>query len=309
MIDPALDIPEDDSEFAGTDGADTETPAGALPPEVPGSAASVSNAGDAVPEITAEEITPTDPGAAHSTASVIGSAVATGASASSPTMTRSLRYAVDIVFCIDVTGSMSPILDAVKANALRFYDDVQTNLTAKGKNVDQLRVRVVAFRDFRANADNALVESSFFPLPEERAAFDQFVNDLVAEGGGDAPESGLEAVSLAINSPWTSAGDRRRQVIVVWTDQPAHPLDRSALPPDLAGSVPADFSALTDSWEDAQGQLGPSSKRLILFAPDGAGWSDISANWENVVHHPSQAGGGLSEVDYGTIIDSIGNSV
>jgi hypothetical protein len=27
------------------------------------------------------------------------------------------------------------------------------------------------------------------------------------------------------------------------------------------------------------------------------------------VHHPSQAGGGLSDVDYGTIIDSIGNSV
>ena len=42
---------------------------------------------------------------------------------------------------------------------------------------------------------------------------------------------------------------------------------------------------------------------------DGPGWSDISAVWENVVHHPSQAGGGLSEVDYGTIIDSIGNSV
>jgi hypothetical protein len=25
--------------------------------------------------------------------------------------------------------------------------------------------------------------------------------------------------------------------------------------------------------------------------------------------HPSQAGGGLSDVDYGTIVDSIGNSV
>ena len=55
--------------------------------------------------------------------------------------------------------------------------------------------------------------------------------------------------------------------------------------------------------------MGSSSKRLILFAPDGPGWSDISAVWENVVHNPSTAGGGLSEVDYGTIIDSIGNSV
>jgi hypothetical protein len=222
---------------------------------------------------------------------------------------RGLSYAVDIVFCIDVTGSMTPIIDQVKANALRFYDDVQSNLTAKGKNVDQLRVRVLAFRDFVADGAAALAESPFFTLPEERASFSDFVNGLIAEGGGDAPESGLEAVALAIDSPWTTTGDRRRQVIVVWTDQPAQPLDASVLPPDLSSRVPADFSALTDAWEDEQGRMGSSSKRLILFAPDGPGWSDISGVWENVVHHPSQAGGGLSEVDYGTIIDSIGNSV
>jgi hypothetical protein len=222
---------------------------------------------------------------------------------------RGLSYAVDIVFCIDVTGSMTPIIDQVKSNALRFYDDVQSNLTAKGKNVDQLRVRVIAFRDFAADGAAALDESPFFTLPDERADFSEFVNGLVAEGGGDAPESGLEAVALAIDSPWTTVGDRRRQVIVVWTDQPAQPLDPSVLPPDIASRVPRDSSALTDAWEDEQGRMGSSSKRLILFAPDGPGWTDISGVWENVVHHPSQAGGGLSEVDYGTIIDSIGNSV
>lgn len=225
------------------------------------------------------------------------------------TATRGLSYAVDIVFCIDVTGSMTPIIDAVKANAVGFYQDVQNNLTAKGKNVDQLRVRVIAFRDFNADPDGALQESSFFALPAEQDVFSAFVSGLVAEGGGDAPESGLEALALAINSPWTSEGDRRRQVIVVWTDQPAHPLNFAVLPPDLASSVPTSFSDLTDLWEDPQGPVGSSSKRLILFAPDGPGWSDISASWENVVHHPSQAGGGLSDVDYGTIVDSIGNSV
>jgi hypothetical protein len=222
---------------------------------------------------------------------------------------RGLSYAVDIVFCIDVTGSMTPIIDAVKANALGFYDDVQANLTEKGKNVAQLRVRVIAFRDFVADGAAALEESPFYTLPDERGGFSEFVNGVIAQGGGDAPESGLEAVALAINSPWTSTGDRRRQVIVVWTDQPAHPLDPSVVPADLSSRVPADFSALTDAWEDEQGLMGSSSKRLILFAPDGPGWSDISAVWENVVHNPSQAGGGLSEVDYGTIIDSIGNSV
>jgi len=229
--------------------------------------------------------------------------------AAPPPAPRGLSYAVDIVFCIDVTGSMTPILDKVKANALRFYGDVQSNLTAKGKHIDELRVRVVAFRDIVADGEAALQESPFFELPGEESGFSSFVNGLFAEGGGDAPESGLEAVALAMTSPWTTRGDRRRQVIVVWTDQPAQPLDASVLPPELTKRVPADFSALTDLWEDPQGPLGSSSKRLILFAPDGPGWSDISGVWENVVHHPSQAGGGLSDVDYGTIIDSIGNSV
>ena len=52
----------------------------------------------------------------------------------------------------------------------------------------------------------------------------------------------------------------------------------------------------------------PALLDVAGLAPDGPGWSDISAVWENVVHNPSQAGGGLSDVDYGTIIDSIGNS-
>jgi hypothetical protein len=226
-----------------------------------------------------------------------------------PTATRGLRYAVDIVFCIDVTGSMTPILDRVKDNALRFYDDVQKNLTDKGKNVDELRVRVIAFRDFKADGAAALQESPFYALPEEQSGFAEFVRGLVAEGGGDAPESGLEAVALAVSSPWTTSGDRRRQVIVVWTDSPAQPLEGGTVPAPYGDKIPKDFSALTDLWENEQGVMGASSKRLIVFAPYGPGWTDISGVWENVVHHPSKAGEGLSEVDYGTIVDSIGNSV
>jgi hypothetical protein len=275
----------------------------AAAPTTPTTPAAAPEAGD-WPVLPPEATTAS--GAAPSTGAEPES---TGAAQTSMAAPRGLSYAVDIVFCIDVSGSMTPILDAVKSHALGFYDDVQTNLTAKGKNVSQLRVRVVAFRDLVADGEAGLEESPFYTLPTERTGFSEFVSGLIAQGGGDIPESGLEAVSLSINSPWTTTGDRRRQVIVVWTDQPAHPLDPSVVPADLTSRIPADFSALTDAWEDEQGVMGTSSKRLILFAPDGPGWSDISSVWENVVHHPSQAGGGLSEVDYGTIIDSIGNSV
>jgi hypothetical protein len=265
-------------------------------------AADSPTAGESAAGATAEPVS-------DAAAAPVAPAVEQTGLAAPPPAPRGLSYAVDIVFCVDVTGSMTPILDQVKANALRFYSDVQSNLTAKDKTIDELRVRVVAFRDIVADGEAALQESPFFELPAEETGFSGFVNGLVAEGGGDAPESGLEAVALAMTSPWTTRGDRRRQVMVVWTDAPAHSLDASALPPAFAGRVPADFSALTDMWEDPQGPLGSSSKRLILFAPDGPGWTDISGVWENVVHHPSQAGSGLSDIDYGTIIDSIGNSV
>lgn len=35
-----------------------------------------------------------------------------------------LTYNVDMVFCIDSTGSMDSIIDMVKQNALNFYTDV-----------------------------------------------------------------------------------------------------------------------------------------------------------------------------------------
>ena len=281
----------------------TEPDTGTAAPDAAAPASPVATEA-APPDAVDSGAAATEPASAASATSAEQSSLA-----APPPPARGLSYAVDIVFCIDVTGSMTPIIDAVKANALRFYDDVQTNLTAKGKNVDELRVRVIAFRDFAADGEAAMQESPFYRLPAEQGGFSEFVNGLVAEGGGDAPESGLEAVALAMNSEWTTRGDRRRQVVVVWTDQPALSLDPAVVPAELKARVPADFSALTDVWEDTQGPLGSSSKRLILFAPDGPGWSDISAVWENVVHHPSQAGGGLSDVDYGTIIDSIGNSV
>ena len=64
---------------------------------------------------------------------------------------------------------------------------------------------------------------------------------------------------------------------------------------------------VTQPWGSVDLTVGAS--HFIGHLDDGPGWSDVSGVWENVVHHPSQAGAGLSDVDYGTIIDSIGNSV
>ena len=53
-----------------------------------------------------------------------------------------MDYGVDLVFCIDATMSMYPLLDTVKKNALNFYQDFKNVMEAKHKRVGSLRIRI-----------------------------------------------------------------------------------------------------------------------------------------------------------------------
>jgi hypothetical protein len=223
---------------------------------------------------------------------------------------QGLKYNVDIVMCIDCTGSMGGLLDTVKINALKFYPDLKARCVEKGKEISELRIRAIAFRDFACDGSVAVADTGFLSIPEDEEKFKGFVGGLIPSGGGDEPENGLEALAMAINSDWTTGGDKRRHVIVVWSDASTHPLgvgkDNSIYPQDM----PADFDELTDLWEDEQsGKMSKTAKRLVIFAPDASAWTEIGTNWTNAIHHPAKAGAGLEDFDYETILSAIVNSI
>lgn len=223
-----------------------------------------------------------------------------------------LGYAVDIVFVIDITGSMGPVIEQVKAGALTFHDRLMATMAAKGKQVNALRLRVVAYRDYYADPSDALTQTPFFSLPSEAYAFDHFVRGLSAAGGWDEPESGLEGLAIAMQSDWERRMDRRRHVVVVFTDASAHPLEASLTHPvpGYPPYIPRSLDALSDAWDDpSEMAMEFSAKRLLLYAPDMYPWNIISAGWDNVLHYPSHAGAGLNEVEFGQIIDAIAGSV
>ena len=226
-------------------------------------------------------------------------------------MPQGLQYNVDIVMCIDCTGSMGDLLDTVKSNALKFYPDLKAKCDAKGKEIAELRIRVIGFRDFFADKENAIQDSGFFCIPAQEAEFKSFVNKLQPMGGGDEPENGLEALAMAINSDWTTGGDRRRHVVVVWSDASTHPVGLEKCKNEhYPQNMPADFDELTNWWDDEQGgKMQKSAKRLVLFAPDASAWSEIGINWNNAIHHTAKAGSGLEDVDYDTILATIVNSI
>ena len=223
-----------------------------------------------------------------------------------------LKYNVDIVMCIDCTGSMGGLLDNVKNNALKFYPDLKESCAKKDKEISELRIKVIAFRDFNADGDNALNETEFFKIPEQEDDFRHFINGLSPRGGGDEPENGLEALALAMKSDWTTGGDKRRHVIVVWTDASTHPLETPITKNEYyPQDMPANLDELTNWWEDEQSGVMPSrtAKRLVIFAPDASAWTEIGLNWANTIHHPAKAGEGLTDVDYETIMATIANSI
>ncbi|MGM9439420.1 vWA domain-containing protein [Streptomyces murinus] len=224
-----------------------------------------------------------------------------------------LQYAVDIVLCIDATGSMNPVLGSVKESAFTFQQRLEAVMQNKGKAISQLRVRTIAFRDFGDNEDDAIEQTGFLTLPDQAEEFRGFLAGIQAGGGGDRPESGLEALALAVGSPWETGLDRRRHVIVMFTDAPAHPLGgpHSALQ-RYPTAVPRSADELFERWGYAGSQeavMEQSAKRLVLFAPDEEPWNEMQEDWDMTLHFPSKAGHGLEEFEMDEIIDTIANSL
>lgn len=228
---------------------------------------------------------------------------------------QSMDYTVDMVFCIDATasmedtsGSQTKIINMVKKNAINFYGDFNNIMSEKGKKVRQLRVRVVAFRDYLADGEDAMMVTDFFQLPQQAAEFEACINSIHAQGGGDIPEDGLEALAYAIKSKWTTEGAKKRQVIVVWTDADTHVLGYGNGSKFYPKGMPKDLGELSDWWDDPS-LMKQNEKRLVVFAPDEGNWKYISDNWNLTWHIPSVAGKGLADQNYSEILNLIANSV
>ncbi len=223
-----------------------------------------------------------------------------------------MSYNVDMVFCIDATGSMSPVINVVKENALNFYKDVMDAMQVKQKTINTMRVRVIAFRDYLTEGDEAIFSTKFFTLPDEADQLAEAVGSIEAYGGGDAPEDGLEALYYAIKSDWNREGVKRRNIIVVWSDAPTHEIGRNRKAPGYPSVMAKDFAELSEMWGDEQLEseyIKNAAKRLIIFAPDESCWTDLVDNWNNVIHYPSEGGKGLDKLSYQEIIDAIYNSI
>ena len=209
-------------------------------------------------------------------------------------------YYIDIALCIDASENMSPIIGKVKANARSFCEKLVESIEDCGESVAQLRIKVIAFRDYGFDPE-PMKESAFFLLPDQNEDFESFLRSIKATGGGDGPENALEAIALALKSDWTTGGSRRRHYILVFTDAPALPLGERASAASYPEGMPKDLAQLGAWWECNDQTLTSTYQkkagRLVAFVPNASPWVDMQGWNRYWPVFSEKAGAGCSEVD------------
>lgn len=217
---------------------------------------------------------------------------------------------IDIVFCIDGTGSMSDCIESVKRSAKEFYQLLLEEMTARGSKLDQVRVKVIVFRDYETDGANSMCISDFFTLDQDLADYEAFLASVRAEGGGDGPENGLEALFYAMQSNFEK-GDDDRQIIVLFSDADALPLKTRAACPGYPEDM-VDEDGLKKIWrgldQTRSTSLNQFTKRLVIFAPVGTKYEEISNDYNLSWYKAVNPDNGLKDITFDDIISLIGKS-
>ncbi len=118
----------------------------------------------------------------------------------------------DIMFVLDCTGSMQGEIDAIRDAITHFADSI----TAESVRA---RVGLVEFRDRLFKEEHRVITFNGQIFTSDPMLFREQIAGLRAKGGGDEPESSLDAMMLALKQPFDPEANK---VIVLITDAPPH---------------------------------------------------------------------------------------
>ena len=188
------------------------------------------------------------------------------------------QYNVDIVACIDATRRMSDHIDKIKETVLSFHQMISDELECNGKEIKQCRVKIIAFRNLGID-DEPMLESRFFEVPEQYDDLKAFLDTIEAKGGTDGAANALEAIALALKSDWNPEDIKGRQVVLVFSNSSALPLDTEKN--SCLEGLPRDLEQLSDWWHGVDNSCNSAylsiKGRMAVFAPNKHPWLEMQA--------------------------------
>ena len=242
--------------------------------------------------LSTSESTPSETNVSPETGSQSGALEPTSAGVAAPdtstippTARAKTKGVADIVFIVDVSGSMKPCIDALRINIEAFIDSLSKGEGNNAPPVKDWRAKVVGYRDVEAAQSEGLPWIVDNPFVREASALKSQLSELRAEGGGDEPESLLDALFKTASmeaSPkgsqtedpgkWRYRSDAAR-VVVVFTDAPFK--ETMSIQEAKGGSL-----------QDVANVVMANRIILSLFAPNFEGYDRLSqidkSEWEVV---------------------------
>ena len=122
------------------------------------------------------------------------------------------RPKVEVVFCLDTTGSMGGLIAAAKAKIWSICNQI-----ASGKPTPDLKVGLVAYRD---KGDAYITQ--VFDLTADLDAVHARLKTFQAQGGGDTPESVNQALFDSVHKVKWSTDKKTLRLIFLVGDAPPH---------------------------------------------------------------------------------------
>jgi hypothetical protein len=191
----------------------------------------------------------------------------------------------DLVFMIDVSGSMAPCIDALRRNIEVFIDSLSRADANNPAPVRDWRAKVVGYRDIESAPAENLPWIVDHPFVRDTASLKSQLASLQAAGGGDEPESLLDALYKVATmeavpkgsqgedpGKWRYRSDAAR-VVIVFTD--ASFKETLSIPEAKGGSL-----------QDVANMVMANRIILSLFAPNFEGYDRLSqidkSEWEVV---------------------------
>ena len=185
---------------------------------------------------------------------------------------------VDVVFCIDGSATMAPVMEGVKAMVKKFHSSLVEFLQGHNDGIGSFRAKLIVFRDYGVDAMPVDV-TPWFNLHRGEETFHQRLDDIVARGGSES-SNGFEALYLAERSSFVS-DDHDRQIIVLITNADAIEMGARASSPKYPSEM-GNLVDLVSMWmglydADPELRLRNRCHRLIIFAPEGAEYEKLTS--------------------------------
>lgn len=139
-----------------------------------------------------------------------------------------IKGIVDVIFLIDVSGSMGPAIDKLTESIGVFVENIDENY------VKEARIKIGSFSDLEVDPSHLAINLNR-PFRDKKEISDikedlKECRNIVSMGlGGDEPESSLDAIYLAIDN-FKDDWNKRRRAVVLFTDAHSKPLNDKTIP-------------------------------------------------------------------------------